>query len=92
MLASPFLPRWNEASGANAACGSCESGGFGSAGSTSGVVGAGASTGSWGSSSGSGGSLAAPGRKIRDVTQAESKMIIALHIIFIILLHISYCI
>lgn len=75
MPASPFLPRWKEASGANAACGSCESGGFESASSSSGVVGAGASTGAWGSGSGSGGSLAHPGRKIRDVTHTESKMI-----------------
>ncbi|KAG8012584.1 Zona pellucida sperm-binding protein 3 [Nibea albiflora] len=69
--ACSYINGWKEASGAHAACDSCESGGFDSAGSSSGVVGAGASTGGWGSGSASGGSLATPGRKIRDVTSTE---------------------
>ncbi|TKS73349.1 Zona pellucida sperm-binding protein 3 [Collichthys lucidus] len=72
--ACSYINGWKEASGANAACGSCESGGFEAAGSATGVVGAGASTGAstgaWGGSV-SGGSLAHPGRKIRDVSHTE---------------------
>ncbi|KAM7414416.1 hypothetical protein PAMA_019300 [Pampus argenteus] len=59
--ACSYINGWKEASGADAACGSCESGGFGSVGSSSGGT-----TGTWGGGGGSS-TLANPGRKIRDV-------------------------
>ncbi|XP_076589244.1 zona pellucida sperm-binding protein 3-like [Chaetodon auriga] len=68
--ACSYMSGWREASGGDAACGSCDSGSFGSSGTTSGVIGAGTSTGSWGAGGGAP-SLSAPGRKIRDVTQSE---------------------
>ncbi|XP_042372207.1 zona pellucida sperm-binding protein 3-like, partial [Plectropomus leopardus] len=69
--ACSFISGWKEASGADAACGTCESGGFGAApGGSSGGVGGGASSGMWGTG---GGSQANPGgRKIRDVSQKET--------------------
>ncbi|XP_049929882.1 zona pellucida sperm-binding protein 3-like [Epinephelus moara] len=69
--ACSYISGWKEASGADAACGSCESGGFGPAPSASGGIGAGASSGNWGTG---GGSLANPGggRKIRDVSQKQT--------------------
>uniref|UniRef100_A0A3B4YRX4 Zona pellucida sperm-binding protein 3 n=1 Tax=Seriola lalandi dorsalis TaxID=1841481 RepID=A0A3B4YRX4_SERLL len=62
--ACSYISGWKEAAGADAACGSCESGGFGSSGITSG------GSGSFGSGGGST-SLSTPGRKSRDVSQTE---------------------
>lgn len=73
LLTSPFLPRWKEASSAHEACGSCESIGFGSSGTSPGIVGASGSTGSFGTGGGPP-SLSNPGRKIRDVTPTESML------------------
>lgn len=63
LLSPPVLPRWKEASGADAVCGSCDSG------ISSGGIGAGATGGSWGAGGGST-SLSTPGRKVRDVSQS----------------------
>ncbi|XP_040894236.1 zona pellucida sperm-binding protein 3-like [Toxotes jaculatrix] len=68
--ACSYISGWKEASGADAACGSCESGGFSSSSTSTGVIAAAASTSSWGTAGGSA-TLSTPGRKIRDVTQTE---------------------
>uniref|UniRef100_UPI0037E7D49B zona pellucida sperm-binding protein 3-like n=1 Tax=Semicossyphus pulcher TaxID=241346 RepID=UPI0037E7D49B len=64
--ACSYTGGWKEASGAHAACGSCDSGSF----DTSGHSNSGGGGGAWGSSGTSTG-LSSPGRKIRDVPQTE---------------------
>ncbi|XP_039990169.1 zona pellucida sperm-binding protein 3-like [Xiphias gladius] len=68
--ACSYINGWKEASSAHEACGSCESIGFGSSGTSPGIVGASGSTGSFGTGGGPP-SLSNPGRKIRDVTPTE---------------------
>ncbi|KAK5867541.1 hypothetical protein PBY51_012017 [Eleginops maclovinus] len=63
--ACSYINGWKEASGQDAACGSCESGGFGETGGATGV-GSAATPGQWGQST---------ERKIRDVSQNENNVL-----------------
>lgn len=64
--ACSYISGWREASGADAACGSCESGGFETSGTSTAVAGS-----TWVTGSGSS-ALSTPGRKIRDVSKTKT--------------------
>lgn len=73
LLVSPFLCRWREASGADAACASCDSVSIKPVASSVGIVGSGSASSSWGTGTGSSGSHHE--RKIRDASTKDSMSI-----------------